>query len=430
MRFGIADKQHAGAALPGFEGQTDEGLDPFLAQGGVEQWVIPFQVVRYQGHASPVNAHGGTAGAGWGYIFLQLPVSSYPQVKLQMSLLIKQVDHSRVRSSGLDHLPGHQLEGLFQTQRLIDLEAQLIQTSEPRCQLLRLLVQPRVLNGDSGLVGEERGQPDIVLVEFSRAGKLNESHNSDDSLTVLKRYTNVGGDRLSLPGRRPPLPMMVVIHDQRFAALEHLATNPLAGRQTQAGVVPREAVANDQFEVAFGLINEIDTSRSDVQQTAALLQNALQEFVKFQLIADRQGDLSQCPQILTPALDPRYQLLRLLVQPRVLDGDSGMAGKGFQTLCIGGAELSGPGAVRVQKADGHALRLDGCSNVGAPPFLARLHHPIGGGGCVGDEDGFSTLYHLYEVGVPGKGNGETGDLFLNAQAFVSLPADRSHGIPL
>jgi hypothetical protein len=147
-------------------------------------------------------------------------------------------------------------------------------------------------------------------------GHPGEVQDADDLLAALEGHAQGGGERFGLPVRRPSLPVAVIVHSQQCAALQHLAGEPLSGRQAYAGAVPRVAATDDQFEVASLLINEIDTPRPDTQQAAAPLHDAPQDFVKFQLSGNRQGDFPQRLQFLTPALD-------FLLRPLAL-GDVGV----------------------------------------------------------------------------------------------------------
>ena len=163
------------------------------------------------------------------------------------------------------------------------------------------LVQPRVLDGDSRLVGEERGQPDVVLAESPDPAALSEFQGADDLTTTLEGHAEDGGERFGLPVRRPSLPMAIVGHGQRCVALQHLAAEPFAGRQTCTDVVPRVAMADDELEVVPCLINEVDAPRPGVEQAAALFHDVLQDFVKSQLSGNSQGDFPQRLQFFTPA---------------------------------------------------------------------------------------------------------------------------------
>ena len=102
-----------------------------------------------------------------------------------------------------------------------------------------------------------------MLVETPGPAHHGELQNADVLLAIFEGQAEDGGEWLGLPVRRPSLPMLIIVHSQRFTALQYLAGKPFAGRQAHAGVVLPVAAADNQLQVASCLIDEINTPGID-----------------------------------------------------------------------------------------------------------------------------------------------------------------------
>ena len=105
-------------------------------------------------------------------------------------------------------------------------------------------------------------------------------------------------------------------------------------------------------------------------------------------------------------------LLSRFVQPRVLNGIGGIAGKGLKTPGVNRREKARGGAIHVEKSDHLVSHTDGRACIGAYPLLYRHVHPPWGGGGIGSDHRGPVLHHLCEVRHVGNRKDGRGDKFL------------------
>ena len=143
----------------------------------------------------------------------------------------------------------------------------------------RLLVQPRVLEGERGQLGELQEGVDLGLPEGSVDVPRREPEHADDATADGQRHADHGADASDVP-RVTALELVVVLDEDRLARGEDLAPDALRDRHREADVAGGVADAGADRDVGVAGFAEVDVAVLDAEEARGAIEDRVEELVR------------------------------------------------------------------------------------------------------------------------------------------------------
>ncbi len=168
-----------------------------------------------------------------------------------------------------------------------------IEQRQPLGTLQSLVQQAHLINGDGGMIGQQRGQPHLILGVPAGALIVGDVDDANNAPAHFQRHAQYPPERRIVVHIRPTGPALIILDHQGLAGLRDLTRQTFAPLEPGAQILRRQVMPNHQFQrFAVGL-HQVQAAHPRAQQLGRAPDNGLQQGMQINLRIDVQRGLVQ-----------------------------------------------------------------------------------------------------------------------------------------